>query len=215
MRIMSSHPVCTKSAPTPARRKIRVGVVFAILCLAATACSTEQSRRPKGATKPLPAAESRLIFNLPALAAATPEYHRYTSADGRFVEEFATWAGGSDDPIAGLLISEAVDSAPLLDAESPERTVDLWSELRDKKPGFGPLKQMPTGSGPRSWGRASIGTRICVVFLQRPGAASGDFGRPRASLTGYYCNPPGASLGPDAAEAAVKSAGLRGHAPPQ
>jgi hypothetical protein len=215
MRTMNRHPVCTTSNPKPARRNIRAGVVLGALCLILWACSTVDDRRPKGTTKPLSAAESRLAYNLPALSAAKPDHRRYTSADGRFVEEYATWTGGSNDPIAGLLISEAAGAVPLLDAESPERTVDLWSALRDKKPGFGTLKQAPAAAGPISWIRASIGTRICAVFLQRREPANGKLSSTRAVLTGYFCNPPGASLDPDTAEAAVKAAGLRGHAPPQ
>ena len=189
--------------------------MLALLCVAVTACGTVENRRPKGATKPLPAAQARLFFNLPALSAATVDYRRYTSADGRFVEEFGTWTAGANGSMAGLLISEAVDAAPLLDAESLEKTVDLWAELRDKNPGFGPPKQVSTATGMTSWRRASIGTRVCVVFLQRFETASRGVTGTRAVLTGYFCNGLGATLAPDAAEAAVKAAGLRGPAPAQ
>ena len=194
---------------------MRFGAALGLLCCTIVACGTTDSRRPPGTTNPLESPQSRLVFDLPALSAATPAYRRYTSADGRFVEEFADWTGAADDPIAGLLVSEAVGAAPLLDAESPDRTVDLWSALRDKKPGFGPLQQMNAPAGAISWRRASIGTRICVVFLQRRETAGETESGKRAVLTGYFCNPPGASLAPDTAEAAVKAAGLRGHAPAQ
>jgi len=215
MQIMNRHHVCITTGRKPAHSQIRIGIVLAILSFAISACGTVDSRRPEGTTKPLAAPQSRLVFDLPGLASAKPDYRRYTSTDGRFVEEFATWTGDSKSPIAGLLISEAVGAAPLLDAESLERTVDLWSALRDKKPGFGPLKQGRTASGAVSWRRASIGTRVCVVFLQRLKTASGDVADKRAVLTGYFCNPRGSTLAPDTAEAAVKAAGLRRHAPPQ
>jgi len=215
MRTMTRHPVSTRSDRKPVRRHIRAGIVLALFCIAMTACGTVENRRPKGTTKPLPAAQARLFFNLPALSAATVDYRRYTSADGRFVEEFGTWTAGADGSTAGLLISEAVGAAPLLDAESLEKTVDLWSELRDKNPGFGPPKQVSTATGTTTWRRASIGTRICVVFLQRFETASGGGTGTRAVLTGYFCNAIGATLDPDTAEAAVKAAGLRGPAPPQ
>lgn len=215
MRSMSRHPVRTTPRQLPVRCKMRFGAALGLLCFTIAACGTTDSRRPPGTTKALESRQSRLVFDFPPLSAATPAYRRYTSADGRFVEEFADWTGAADGPSAGLLVSEAVGAAPLLDAESPDRTVDLWSALRDKKPGFGPLQQTNAAAGAVSWRRASIGTRICVVFLQRRETAGGKVSGTRAVLTGYFCNPPGASLAPDTAEAAVQAAGLRGHAPAQ
>lgn len=183
------------------------------LCMAVAACGTPDARRPEGTVAPVAAGQTRLAFDLPALSAGKTEFRRYTSANGKFAEEYGLWNAGKEGASAGLLLTEAKGAEPLLDAKEPGETIGLWRTLRDKKPAFAPLNRSRNANGPISWRRAAVGTRICVLFLQRlPVGRTGGRER-RAILTGYYCNPPGTTLPPLAAEAAAKAPGLRRPAP--
>ncbi len=181
------------------------------LAIAIIGCSTPGPLRPEGRIIPISASESR--FDFPVSTLASPgRFNLYASDNGEYLEETAQWTGNSfKDGEAGLLLSEAKAGPPLADPADPAASFDLWPLLRGKTPAFGEVRQTENTLGNADWQRAAIGTAACVLFVQRwAGNASITDGNPYATLSGYYCNPPGETLSAEAAERVVKALDLRG-----
>ena len=88
---------------------------------------------------------------------------RFTSSDGRYVEEDALWSGPSGSELgAGMLLSESRNGPPISDATDPAGTVEHWLRFRDKKRTFGDLIGSKNVLGPVLWRRSRIGTTTCV-----------------------------------------------------
>ena len=176
-------------------------------CLAAAAalaaCQTPEPAGPAGSWSMLPAGGARLTLALADLP-GEGRHARFRSADGRYVEETAQWGGGGTAS-AGLRLSEASPGPPLTDPDGPNAIIQSWTALQDKRPAFTEPGVSQNAQGPASWWRASLGTQVCVLFLQRPGPQQPT----AATLSGYYCNPSGTPLSPQAAAAVVESVGLR------
>ena len=185
------------------------------VCLAATACQTEPDRYPPGQAVWITKEETRLIFNAPALIQSGRKAQRFTDHSGQFVEETVEWrSNNTGKTIAGILLSESSKGPPITDVQDPQEVMQLWAVFRTLTPTFGALEQSKNTLGPVLWRRASIGTRACVLFLQRwtiigtlaPSA-------PITNLSGYYCRPPGAVFPPEIAEDVIQSIGFRRHTP--
>lgn len=185
------------------------------VCLTATACQTASNGRPPGQSIWLARAEARLIFNAPALLQASQKTQQFKDQSGHFVEETSEWISDQTKTIiAGILLSESSVGPPITDAQDPQEVVQLWAVFRKQTPSFGAIKQSKNVLGPILWRRASIGTRACVVFLQRwsvigtlaPSA-------PITNLSGFYCRAPGAVFPPEIAENVIQSIGLRQNTP--
>lgn len=171
---------------------------------ALSACQAAAPSGPEGSWSILPAGAARLTLNLAGLPGEA-RHARFRSADGRYVEETAQWGGDSGAPSAGLRLSEAAPGPPLTDPDGPNAVIRNWTALQDKRPAFTEPGSAQTAFGPVSWWRASLGTSVCVLFLQRlqPKQTAA------ATLSGYYCNPPGSPLSSDAAVTVIQSIGLR------
>ena len=187
----------------------RFAAVLACVLIAA-GCAKPPSSQPLGESVVLAPGETRLRLKVPTLppeGAAT----RFTSADGRYVEETAKWGDPAlNKASAGIVLSQAQPPPPLTDPKDLEGLTGRWSALRDKQPAFGKLVQTQNALGPALWRRAAIGTAACVLFVQRwpDGIAGAPDGKP-TTLSGYYCNPGGVPLAPGAAETVVRSITLR------
>lgn len=189
----------------PVYRVLAFGAVIAV-----AGCSTSDPLRPKGRIIPISASESR--FDFPVSTLSTPRrFNLYTSNNGEYLEETAQWTAKTfKHGEAGLLLSEAKAGPPLADPKDPAASFKLWPLLRGKTPTFGELQQTRNALGKADWQRAAIGTSACVLFVQRwAGDASITDGSRYATLSGYYCNPPGETLSAVAAENVVKALGLR------
>lgn len=189
----------------PICRVLAFGLVFAV-----AGCSTSDPLRPEGRIIPISASESRFDFQVSTLA--TPgRFNLYTSNSGDYLEETAQWTGRTfKDGEAGLLLSETKAGPPLADPTDPAASFELWPLLRGKTPAFGELQQTQNALGSADWQRAAIGTAACVLFVQRwAGDASITDGSRYATLSGYYCNPPGETLSAEAAERVIKALDLR------
>lgn len=163
---------------------------------------------PDGTVGWISSAEARLVLDLPTLAGGTVTRRRFTSADGRYVEEDAQWTGPTADPVsAGLLLSESTAGPPLTDAEDPRGPVHHWAVFRDRQRGFGELIGSRNVLGPVLWRRVQVGPTTCVAFLQRWTGATPS--APASTLIGYYCAAPGEALSPGEAETVVRSVGIR------
>ena len=128
----------------------------------------EQAIVPSGEVASIRTAQSRLILSLQTLTGGTVVRRRFTSSDGRYVEEDALWSGPSGSELgAGMLLSESRNGPPISDATDPAGTVEHWLRFRDKKRTFGDLIGSKNVLGPVLWRRSRIGTTTCVVFLQR------------------------------------------------
>lgn len=173
-------------------------------------CATPDPLRPEGQIIPISASESR--FDFPVSTLASPgRFNLYTSNSGEYLEETAQWTGKTfKDGEAGLLLSESKAGPPLADPANPAASFDLWPLLRGKAPAFGESRQTENALGKADWQRAAIGTAACVLFVQRwAGDASITDGSRYATLSGYYCNPPGETLSAEAAERVIKALDLR------
>jgi len=152
---------------------------------------------------------ARLGVNLPAFENVPGRHTRYTSADNRYREDFAEWRL-PNDAIAGLTLSVAANGKPFTDPPMPDDIPKIWPEFDDMHPSFGKPASAANDLGTIAYQRAAIGTRACVLFIQRWSAAE-----PRiattgpATLSGFYCNPPGTLLPPDAALAVLRALILR------
>lgn len=184
--------------------------ILVMLGLVLVGCAKPRTSMPPGDSVTLPNAKSRLglaVSTLPGEATAV----RYTSRDGRYIEETAAWGGtGYRNAFAGLSLSQASPAPPLTNPSDPEAVAKLWPTLREKQPAIGKLVQSRNSLGPVIWRRASIGTSACVLFVQR--WAESDPAAPNAkasNLSGFYCNAPGIPLAPGAAETVVRSISLR------
>lgn len=188
----------------PIYRVLALGLVTVVI-----GCSTPDQARPAGRIVPISASESR--FDFPVSTLTSPgRFNVYTSDKGDYLEETAQWTGQTfKDGEAGLLLSEAKAGPPLADPKDPAASFRLWPLLRGKTPTLGKLHQTQNTLGKVDWQRAAIGTSACVLFVQRwAGDASITDGSRYATLSGYYCNPPGETLSADAAENVVKVLGL-------
>lgn len=189
----------------PICRVLVFGLVIAVI-----GCSTSDPLRPKGRIIPISASESR--FDFPVSTLASPgRFNLYTSNNGDYLEETAQWTGKTfKDGEAGLLLSEAKAGPPLADPTDPAASFKLWPLLRGKTPTLGKPQQSQNTLGKVDWQRAAIGTSACVLFVQRwAGDAAITDGSRYATLSGYYCNPPGETFSAEAAENVVKALGLR------
>ncbi len=192
--------------------------IFAVcvgVCLVAAGCQTNSDGRPPGHTVWIDQGDARLIFNVPALAQINKSSRRFTDQSGQFVEEASEWdSNRAESVIAGLLLSEASVGSPLTDPQDPREVVQLWAVFRKQTPTFGTLNQSTNVLGPILWRRTSIGTRACVVFLQR-WSVIGSLAptAPITNLSGYYCRAVGAVFPPEFAENVIKSVGLRQNSP--
>jgi hypothetical protein len=170
-----------------------------------SACQASPPPGPQGSLSVLPAREARLTLAVPDLAGAS-RHVLFRSVDGRYVEETAHWDGeSSDKPRAGLRLSESSNGPPMTDPRDATDIIPSWTPLQDKRPAFAKAESTQNDLGPASWWRAGVGTSVCVLFLQRlqrPAPAA-------ATLSGFYCNPPGLPLSPQAAVTVVRSIGLR------
>lgn len=192
---------------------------WAVLLLAGigvliSACAGPPPSRPPGDSGTVAAANARLLLPLQTLP-KEGQFRRYASADGRYREETAQWGENPyREAVAGIVLSQASPGPPLTDPSSPEAGIPLWPDLRDKRPALTKTVDSRNALGPVQWRRAGIGTSACVLFLQRwpAGGPSAPDGLP-STLSGYYCNRPGVTLSPGAAETVVRSIGLR--SPPQ
>lgn len=193
---------------------IRLAPIYRALAfglgIAVVGCSTPDPLRPEGRIIPISASESR--FDFPVSTLASPgRFNLYASNDGAYLEETAQWTGKTfKDGEAGLLLSEAKAGPPLADPADPAASFDLWPLLRGKTPALGKPQQTQNALGNADWQRAAIGTAACVLFVQRwAGDASITDGSRYATLSGYYCNPPGETLSAVAAERVIKALDLR------
>lgn len=163
------------------------------------ACAGRGDGRPSGQTVALKADAAQLGFDLPGFENAPVEHTRYTSADRRYREEFAEWSL-ADKTIAGLTLSVATAGKPFTDPTKPAEILKIWPVFDDMRPTFGNPATTESGLGRIAYRRMAIGTRACVLFIQRwPEAAPGIPTEGPANLSGFYCNPPGILLPPDAA----------------
>jgi hypothetical protein len=182
-------------------------VIFFLLLVAA--CAGRGDARPPGETLVLKADATRLEINLPGFERNPGEHTRYTSADGRYRDDFAEWRL-ADDTIAGLALSTAKTGKPLTDPVRETEVLKIWPVFEDRRPAFGNPATVENDRGAIAYRRVAIGTRSCVLFLQRWTQAD-----PRVAangpttLSGFYCNPSGMILPPDAALAVVRAVVLR------
>jgi hypothetical protein len=186
----------------PAESLRRWAIVGALVAL--FACQAAPSG-PEGSWSVLPPDSARLALALPDLRGEA-RHVRFRSADGRYVEETAQWGdAGAGEPTAGLRLSEASPGPPRTDPAGPEAILPGWTDLQDKRPALAEAGSSQNALGPASWWRVGVGTSVCVVFLQR--LASHDL--TAATLSGFYCNPPGTPLAAQAAATVVQAIGLR------
>ncbi len=179
----------------------RIGL-FAVAAAALAACESAPAG-PEGSWTMLPPEAARLTLSIADLPGEARRA-RFRSGDGRYVEETAQWGDGGTAS-AGLRLSEATPGPPLTDPQGPGDIIESWTALRDKRPALTEPGVSRNALGPVSWWRASLGTKVCVLFLQRPGPQHPT----AATLSGYYCNPGGTPLSPQAAATVVESIGLR------
>ena len=66
---------------------------------------------------------------------------RYTSDDGKHIEELGEWYRFDKSSIAGLLLSQSAEGPPLNDPQDPMDIAGRWAVFRDQKPSFGILKK--------------------------------------------------------------------------
>jgi hypothetical protein len=162
---------------------------------------------PSGRVVAIKSAQARLLLPLRVLNGGTVARRRFTSANGRYIEEDALWTGPVASPVtAGMLLSESRAGPPVTDAEDPAETANHWAAFRGKRKTFGDLVGSNNVLGPVLWRRSRAGATACVVFLQRwhqsPPAG------PASLLSGFYCNAPGDTLSPGEAETVVQSIGI-------
>lgn len=175
----------------------------------AAACAGDEGGRPAGDTARVAPDAARLGFRLPAFAEAGGTHSHYRSADGRYAESFAEWRL-SDGTTAGLALSTARGAAPITDPTLPAEILAIWPRFSGKRPALGKAAAMHNELGPVFYQRAAVGTQACVLFVQRwPEPDPRIAPAARATLSGYYCNPPGVLLTPDAALIVLRAVALR------
>ena len=162
---------------------------------------------PSGRVIAIKSAQARLLLPLRVLNGGIVARRRFTSIDGRYIEEDALWTGPGASPVtAGMLLSESRAGPPITDAEDPAETADHWAAFRGKRKTFGDLIGSKNVLGPVLWRRSRVASTTCVVFLQRwyqsPPAG------PASLLSGFFCNAPGETLTPGEAETVVQSLGI-------
>lgn len=193
--------------PEKFRPVLRLGTCLLLL---ASGCQSGETGLPPGDAVWVDRQDTRLVFNMPELTRAQVRIRRYRAQSGQLIEEIGQWRGlDSHKIIAGLVLSESTDGPPLTDPQDPKDVVESRAAFRNQSPAFTALQQSANVLGPVLWRRASIGTRACVVFLQRWSVLGRQqLSAPITSLSGYYCNTPGEVFPPALAERVVKSVGL-------
>lgn len=177
--------------------------------LLAGACAGRGDGRPPGATVAVPPGAARLDFRLPAFAAAAGQHTRYTSTDRRYREDFAEWRL-DDGATAGLTLSTATTGKPFSDPVQPADVLAIWPNFNDKRPAFGDPGTARNDLGAASYQRVAVGTLACVLFVQRlPAPDPGMTADAQATLSGFYCNPPGVLLTPGAVRTVLRAVVLR------
>ena len=177
--------------------------------LLAGACAGRGDGRPPGETVAVPPAAARLDFRLPAFAAAAGQHTRYTSADRRYREDFAEWRL-DDGATAGLALSAATADRPFSDPVRPADVLAIWPNFNNKRPAFGNPGSARNDLGAASYQRVAVGTLACVLFVQRLPAPDPRMpADTQATLSGFYCNPPGVLLTPDAVRTVLHAVVLR------
>ena len=178
--------------------------------LSTIGCQGGYNNLPSGRTVWIEPNETGLIFSMPELKQSQIRVRRYSSDNGTHIEEFGEWYRLDQGSMAALLLSQSAEGPPLNDPQDPMDIAGRWAVFRNQKPSFGVLKKSNNVLGPILWRRTGIGTRTCVVFLQRWSFLEKGPNRttPITSLSGYYCNTPGEVFPPSLAEKAVKSIGL-------
>jgi hypothetical protein len=174
------------------------------LFVVATACQSPPPAGPAGRWSVPTESDARLSLPLDALD-GPPRRARFTSDDGRYAEETAQWGSDPNRSRAGLRLSEASPGPPLTDPREPTAVIAAWTVLQDKRPAFADLQSGENAYGPVSYWRTGLGTSVCVLFVQRLPPRGGA----AATLSGYYCNPQGLPLSPQAAATVVRRIGLR------
>lgn len=187
------------------RKNLRLPALISVcFCVFAAACAAPKPTGPKGDWAALPAADSRLSLPIQDLKSA-PQSAIFRSADKRYREEIKQWDDGPAKPSAGLRLSETPSGPPLTDPQDPVDIIAGWPVLQDKRPAILEPDTAENDYGAARWWRVGLGTAVCVMFVQRldrtPPAA--------ATLSGYFCNPEGLPMSPDAAVTVVKSVRLR------
>ena len=197
-------------------RRSQVKILILGLLGLVAGCAASESERQAGQLQALAPAEARLIFNHPSLAEPAT-FDRFVSDNEKYTEETAYWTPTLDKRAeAGLLLSESQAGPPLADPKDPAVTYDFWPPFREKTPAFGRLIESSNDRGPLLWRRASVGTATCVLFVQHwEQLAPQGSPSPQATLSGYYCNPPGVTMSGEAAEAILGSVRLRAAGNPQ
>jgi hypothetical protein len=188
------------------RKKYLRSLPLIALCFSfvAAGCQAPEPAGPKGDWTPLPVPESRLSLPIQELKSA-PKSAVFRSADTPQHEEIIQWDAGPAKPAAGLRLSETPSGPALSDPQDPADIIAGWPVLQDKRPAISDSHTADNAYGAARWWRVGLGTSVCVMFAQRldrkPPAA--------ATLSGYFCNPEGLPMSPDAAETVVKSVRLR------
>lgn len=165
------------------------------------------TKAPAGQVAIIKSAQARVQLALRILNGGVVSRRRFSSADGRYVEEDAHWTGPGPAPVtAGVLLSESRTGPPITDAKDPAGIVDHWATFRGQQRTFGNLIGSKNVLGPVLWRRSRVGTTTCVAFLQR--WSQNPPNGPTSTLSGYYCAAPGEALSPGEAETVVQALGI-------
>lgn len=177
----------------------------ALLALALVACAADPTPSIRTFT-PIEASDARLSWPLPALQDVAGRFGRFAGPDEAHREEVAMWNDGKAGRAhGGLLLSEAVQGRPLTDPDDPQDAIGSWGALAEKRPFFGELRRLEIDSTTTEWRRTAVGTATCILFVRRMPRP----GTPAATLSGYYCAPPGVILSPEAGAGALRAITIR------
>jgi len=179
-------------------------LLAAVLAMFVASCQSPPPEGPAGSWSVPAASAARVSLSVRELGDA-PRRARFTSKDGRYIEETAQWGDGPDKPRAGLRLSEASPGPPLNDPRAPAAIIGQWTVLQDMRPAFTDLHSGKNAYGPVTYWRTQLGTSVCMLFVQRLPAR----GNTATTLSGFYCNPQGLPLSSQAAETVIAQIGLR------
>ncbi len=175
-----------------------------VLAVFISSCQSPAPEGPEGSWSVPAASGARISLSVQELGDA-PRRARFTSADGRFLEETAQWGSSPDEPRAGLRLSEASPGPPLSDPRDPAAIIAQWTVLQDMRPAFSDLHSGENAYGPVTYWRTQLGTSVCMLFVQRLPPR----GNVAATVSGFYCNPRGLPLSSQAAATVIARIGLR------